>query len=237
MDEKKRYLIIGGGRLAKHLSAYFDLLNINYLRWQRTFGIPLESELHKCGKILLAVSDNALAGLSAYINSLISSGQTIIHFSGALEIQKSESAHPLMTFSRQLYSEEFYKLIPFITVEGKKKFSELFPELPNPNYQIPAERKVYYHALCSMAGNFPAIIWKKTTEEFQNKLGLPAEAFYSYLTQTLNNFISDNESLTGPFSRRDFSTIDLHREVLKNNELAGLYDSFYELYFSEREAK
>ncbi len=234
MDEKTPYLIIGGGKLAKHFCAYFNLLGVEYLQWEKSRNSPLESELNKCDKILLAISDNALQNFVESLTELNISPHRIIHFSGALEIDGSESVHPLMTFSDEIYSIDIYKSIPFVTIKGKKSFSELFPELPNKSYQIDAEQKSLYHSLCSIAGNFAFILWKAVEDEFNSKIGLPKNILKPFLYQTLNNFFSNSNYLTGPFSRKDWKTIDKQAEALKETQLSELYDAFYQYYFGKR---
>ena len=95
---QKPYLIVGGGRLASHISHYFKLLDIPFYCWHRNHEHPLSTFLTLTEKVLLAVSDDAIEPLSETIPQ-----KTTIHFSGALTLPKVESAHPLFTFGPDLY--------------------------------------------------------------------------------------------------------------------------------------
>lgn len=232
MDKKSTYLIIGGGRLAKHLRVYFDSLGVDYALWNRASKTSVESLVEQCEKILLAVSDDAIEEFADKLKPRLTEDQVIIHFSGALEIQGAESVHPLMTFGTDLYTSDFYKTIPFVTVKGKKSFKELFPEFPNPFYEIDAGDKSYYHALCAISGNFPVVLWNAVSEKFEKELKLPKSILQPYLNRVLENFISSDNSLTGPFARKDKLTIKKHIEVLERSDLKELYEAFYRYYFN-----
>lgn len=231
MQKQYEYLLIGSGRLAKHLSVYFDSLSINYLKWNRSDKKSIKPLLSQSSKVLLAISDNAIEPfISSKLKKLDS--KTIIHFSGCLSIAGVQSAHPLMTFSNKFYPLSFYKTIPFITEKGKTLFRELFPKLPNPNYQIEPELKPYYHAWCAIAGNFTTILWNNFEERLEEKFNIPKEAMIPYLQKTTANIINSKQSLTGPFARKDFSTIKKHKDALKEDRLSKIYDEFYSLYFN-----
>ena len=144
---KAEYIIIGSGRLAKHLDYYFSLMNIPHLSWHRKMSAErLKNFLKITNTVLLAISDSAI---EPFINSnkKILGGKTIIHFSGALATKKAFGCHPLMSFSHSLYDHEFYKTILFCVDEDSPGFEALFPKLPNPHITIPKKQKPFYHAL------------------------------------------------------------------------------------------
>jgi predicted short-subunit dehydrogenase-like oxidoreductase (DUF2520 family) len=153
-----------------------------------------------------------------------------IHFSGRLAHEKIFAAHPLMTFSYTLYDKYFYPEIPFVTERGQPNFQKLFPELKNPSYQIYAHQKAYYHALCTMAGNFATLLWSGVTPNVKS-LGLPKEILNPYILQVTKNFMSSGEnSLTGPLARGDKKTIHEHLNALQDTDLQPLYYSFLNQY-------
>ena len=231
MDKKIPYLIVGGGRVAAHFAAYFDLLGVEYLRWNRTGSTELKSQAEKCDKILLAVKDDSLEEFISKLITEFPTGKTIIHFSGALEIKGAESVHPLMTFADKIYTLDEYKRIPFVTVENKAHFKELFPELPNPSYEIPSDKKTLYHALLTVAGNFPVILWKSVSSYLEKETGLPKKVMQPYLRKTLDNFFYSEDSLTGPFARKDIGTIEKHLDSLRDSELLNIYKAFKNFHF------
>ena len=91
---------------------------------------------------------------------------------------------------------------------GAPTFAEIFPTLDNPWLTIPRELKPHYHALCVLAGNGTAMLWKRLFEGFTKDLGLPEEFALPYLRQTLRD-LERNPGLepTGPIGRGDRETL------------------------------
>lgn len=137
--EKLPYLIIGNGRIARHFRHYFQLQSIPFHSWWRYCGFELDPLLRKSEKGLVLISDDAI---ESFIRNILSDNVatrpslTFIHCSGVLSTPLAESAHPLMTFGPELYDLETYQSLAFVTEMGRKSFSDLFPELPNPSYVI-----------------------------------------------------------------------------------------------------
>jgi predicted short-subunit dehydrogenase-like oxidoreductase (DUF2520 family) len=233
MQEKHEYLLIGNGLLAKHLIKYFGGIGIDMPQWIRGNGEQADSYIQSANKILVAISDDSLPG---FINQFKSKfpEKIFIHFSGALTLPNAESVHPLMTFSKQLYPLEFYKTIPLITEKGKIPFKILFPQLNNPVFEIAGEEKSFYHAWCTIAGNFSTIIWQAFEERMDKRFNIPKDALLPYLNQTLMNFAGQDNSLTGPFVRGDFSTIAKHRTALAKDNFLHVYEAFYSLFFERK---
>ena len=96
------YLLIGSGKLARHLMAYFDLLSIAFLQWDRSKEkSDLENKVTQVPKVLLAISDNAIEDFAKEHQDLFNE-KTLIHFSGSLHIESIISIHPMMSFSDDL---------------------------------------------------------------------------------------------------------------------------------------
>ena len=220
---QKNYLIIGGGRLATHLSIYFNKISLPYYHWTRkSDNSTLSSYLKLSKKVLLAVADDAIDELSINFKS-----KMIIHFSGAISTAFAESAHPLFTFGFDEYDKNTYESIPFITEKGRKSFKELFPELINPTFQIDKKDKILYHAWSSMAGNFSSILIMEYTKKLI-EIGLPPNLAKPYLTQMLHNSINNQRALTGPIDRGDKKTIKKHLAAI-DKEFKEIYNSFVTL--------
>lgn len=241
--DQTHYAILGDGRLARHLHHYLGLLGQTCSGWARnpasdfnSHGIAdaerrLRRTIEPASRVLLLVSDDAIAPLVRRYSFLHS--RRLIHCAGALSLPGIAGAHPLMTFSNDLYTLEQYQEIPFL-VESGHDFAELFPALPNPNHTVPVERKAYYHALCVMAGNFPQILWQALSARFEGELGIPASVLEPYLLQVVHNFLADpGGALTGPLARGDTQTIARNLGALDGDSLEDLYRAFVTLYSSE----
>ena len=214
------YLLVGNGRLATHLHYYLSQHDIPLRQWSRHFGIefnPAAADI-----VLLAISDVALP---EWIERPDLADKTVVHFSGAQFSEQAWGFHPLMTFSHQLYEKDFYPTIPFVADKGFPR-KEIFPFLANPVYEIRPEQKTFYHALCHMAANFPALLWVQVFRHFENDLKLPHQVLGPILEKVLTNTINFQASaLAGPLQRRDFKTLSLHEEALMMNpDLFSIYE-------------
>lgn len=224
------YGIVGDGRLATHVCAYFNYLRIPYVSWSRRThpGIEPEVVLETCATILLLINDDAISSFIETLKNLCD--KTFVHCSGALVLPNVQGVHPLMTFGPKIYDLPTYQRVPFVWEEGKTSFRKLFPELRNPNYSIAPEIKVFYHSLCVMAGNFTTLLWSKFFRELEEKFHLPAAVAFPYLRAITNNLEADyNRALTGPIARKDWATIDRNIEALKGDPYQDIYRAFVEV--------
>ncbi len=220
----KKILIIGAGKLAKHLNHYLHLLELSPLSWDRSQDPHLlKTKVVQASHVLLAISDSAIE--SFYHMNLAGFNKTVVHFSGALSISNLIAAHPLMSFGPEAYDRETYLRIHFI-LTGANSLIEALPGVPNHFSLIAPEKKALYHALCVMGGNFPVILWQKMFAEFE-ALGIPQEAARVYLETILENTLKNpNTALTGPLVRKDKDTIIKNIEALENDKFQNIYFAF-----------
>lgn len=222
-----QYLIVGSGRVARHLAEYFRLLQLPFVTWSRKQNdvSDFEKKAATASHVLLCISDSAIADFAASYPFLKS--KILVHFSGALEIPGVIGVHPLMTFGPELYSLETYKAIPFIVTDSLH-----LPGLSNRSFHIPPQHKAYYHALCVMGGNFTTLLWNEMQKGLQS-LGLPADVAHPYLQQVSQNFLAHPESsLTGPLVRKDLGTIQKNIEALREHKdsYEKVYRAFTDIY-------
>lgn len=224
------YLIIGSGRVARHLGHYLHLLNINFSSWSRAEDPhALARKLSSATHVLLAISDAALEGF--FRQRLAGYDLTVVHFSGAHTFEGMISAHPLMTFGPELYELEFYKKIHF-TVTGAI-LSEALPGLSNPYSTIAASDKARYHALCVMGGNFVTLLLAKMLTDFK-ELSIPPEAAQAYIEKVVANTLSQPDTaLTGPLVRKDAATVNANLNALENDSYQKIYEAFLKTYWPE----
>lgn len=230
-----KYLIIGSGRIAQHLSHYLRLLKessvdtsqFSISSWDRSQDPHLlQSKLDDCTHVLLAITDSSLE--TFFQKNLVMLDKTIIHFSGALHIEGTISIHPLMSFGHELYELETYKKIHF-ALTGINELAEVFPMFQNSFTKIDAKDKALYHAYCVMSGNLPVILWTQILKELE-KLDFPHEILDLYLSQVVSNFIQHKEkALTGPIARKDTVTIQKNIEALPQPEFQKIYKLFTEI--------
>ena len=230
------YLFIGDGRVARHLSHYLAEEGQKVAVWSRrsTFDpIPL---IQKADVICLSTRDQELRGVIKAYN-LTSFNKPIVHFSGSQSVEGAFGFHPLMSFGDELYSKDTYRSINFVGTAGHSDFVTCFPKLKNNYAQIKAEKLALYHAYCSMAGNFPQILWTELSQNFEKELGINSDVLKPYLKQVTTNFIEQGPSaLTGPLVRNDNRTVIRHLDALTGRPLQSIYFSFMN-FFKKRTEK
>ncbi len=239
---RRRYALLGSGRLARHLGHYFRAEGLETRAWARrpepafndvdVSACPdpdgrLEAAVEDCTHVLLLLSDDAIEPFvrrHAFLR-----GKILIHCSGALALDEVRGAHPLMTFADALYPPELYRRIPFVTDAGGPGFAELFPGLVNPGYALAREKKALYHAYCVASGNFTSLLWERVFREFEADLGLPKAALLPYMERIFANLAAAEDVATGPLVRRDMTTIERNLAALDGNPLEDVYRAFLRL--------
>lgn len=226
-----KYLLIGSGRVARHLSHYFTLSNISFKTWDRAQDPHLlPKKVAECTHVLLAISDSALEGFTA--KHLAGHDKTVVHFSGAKIIPDAISAHPLMTFGPELYDLSFYQKIHF-TVTGASSLQEALPGVTNPFSLLPAEQKALYHAWCVMGGNFVTLLTAKMMTALEG-MQIPADAVALYSQQNLFNVLKQNQTaLTGPLARKDAETVASNLQALEGSKMQDIYQAFLKIYWPD----
>jgi len=226
-------LLIGDGRLALHLTRYFDQLGLSYAAWSRRMHAggrspELKALVHSSTRALLAISDGAIEPFILAHPELDSAVR--VHFSGRLASPLAIGAHPLFSFAGTLYEREFYERIPFVLDQGSPPLASLIPGLPNPSFFIEPERRSRYHALCVLAGNFTTLLWSKFFFELDWELGIAHEQALPFLESVTRGLAGKSAPLSGPLSRGDHVTLQCNLEALKGDPFEEVYRAFVSAY-------
>lgn len=244
------YLIIGSGRVARHLLHYFHLLKESQHltdsskrseaqelpswtldSWDRAQDpLALARKIEAADHILLAISDDALENF--YLKNIDGLDKICVHFSGAKQIPNTIAAHPLMTFGHDLYDLSFYQRIHFI-MTGADDLQEAIPAFNNSSSVLFSAEKAKYHALCVMGGNFTNLLISKMLQEFE-AYDIPLEASRLYIDAVVENVFADRgHSLTGPLARKDLQTINANLNALKSDPYEEIYASFVNAFIPD----
>jgi predicted short-subunit dehydrogenase-like oxidoreductase (DUF2520 family) len=220
-------LLVGSGRLAKHLLYWNSLLEKpnQVYQWSRNQSSEqLESYLQKSNIVWLAISDSSL--VEFYETHLQSAGKTVVHFSGALNNSKMLCAHPLMSFPSELLPTDVYAKIYFALCNCNN-LEQALPSFKNAFKILNSQDKALYHALCVLAGNFPQMLWNEVSEKMQ-LLEIPEASLDLYIKQITENYLKyKSKAITGPIIRKDEKTILANLESLKNEiRLKSIYSTF-----------
>jgi hypothetical protein len=230
-----RYLLVGTGRLSRHLQHYLAMESIAFELWDRSSAERFESMLARAGAVVVLISDDAIEPFLA--RRATGDRPPWIHCSGSLTTPLADCAHPLMLFGDELYDHATYRRIPFVTERGRRSFPELFPGLANPHSEIDPGLKGLYHTLCTMGGNLSTLLWMKVFEDAEGRLGLERELFYPYLEQVTRSLMVSADPLTGPLARGDERTVARHLAALVGDPFEGVYRAFVAAYRAERGAR
>ena len=134
-------LLIGSGRLARHLKYWNSLLEKpnHLLFWDRSKNLnELDVKLMASAAVWLAISDSAIEPFfEAHLKYL---NKKVVHFSGAMHVADIACAHPLMSFPVALLPTETYSKI-FFVIEGSKTLAEILPGFHNQFAVLNAEKK------------------------------------------------------------------------------------------------
>lgn len=233
---KKSFLIVGNGRLAQHFQHYFNLLNIDYLCWNRrddTESDFLET-INAVDRVLLLISDDAIEPFIRRYDLLNKKNLLVMHCSGALHIDHTIAIHPLNTFSDEKYTLYEYQQISFVMEKSDHSFSDLMPGLQNPHVEISPEKKPLYHAWCVLANNATTILWKHFFDVMESQFHIQKTHVLPYLQRTCQNIISNNDlALTGPIARNDQITIQKNLKALENTPFFDIYTALLKITQSE----
>ena len=225
------YLIIGSGRVARHLAHYYSLQNIHFQSWDRAQDPhALTPKVQQASHILLAISDSSIEGF--YRRYLAGHNKVVVHFSGAHHFDGMISAHPLMSFGPELYDLSFYQKIHFV-LTGADSLPAALPGLGNSFSLLAASDKALYHSYCVLGGNFVTLLIAKMLEGFSS-LKIPASAAAPYVEKIVENTLKNSGgALTGPLARRDAVTVEANLQALKNDPHLEIYKSFLATYWSD----
>lgn len=217
------YLIVGSGRLARHLSFYFDQLAIPYQFWNRGESQDsLKNKMKNHANVLLAIRDDAIV---SFYEEHESDQNIFIQFSGQLNHPEILGFHPLITFTDRLYDPNIYPSIHFVGIHSQALFHVHFPNFKNTYHQIQVEQKALYHALCVLCGNGTTLLWQLASLEFK-RMGIDPQALHPYLKQVSEQIGQQSPGrFTGPWYRGDAKTNQAHTQALQGHSLEDLFNT------------
>lgn len=230
-----KYLIIGNGRTAQHMRFYLAHLGHSIEDWHYTThsSDQLKSLAAWSDRTLILIKDSVMEEFVENFSFLRNS--KTIHFSGALDIPGLANAHPLISFSHDLFDLEFYKRIPFAIFGADPiALTTLLPGLPNPSFIIPKNQKALYHGLCVTSGNFTVLLWQIIGKTFLENLGVTSTQLIPYLESVTSNLKTQwDNALTGPIARRDSKTLLKNYSAIKDTSLKELFEAHVRIAWPE----
>ncbi len=227
-----RLLIFGTGRVAQSLAAYARHLRATVDIVGRTAAESdpkaVRTLIDAADVVAAAIPDDRLAAWFAQWKAAIGA-RPAIHFSGALSIDGMRGYHPLYSFPKTPLPPAVMAGIAIAREAGAPPFAAILPGAANPEFELRAEDRAFYHALAVLSGNFAAHLWNESAKVFAARFGIPPETVMgAYFSGVVDRFRENPyDSLTGPVARRDVLTVRANLAALAGAPaLKQLYEAF-----------
>ncbi len=235
--------IIGNGRAGKSFAvALKEVGHEVFGPFQRGFADnpDFQSALNLSQAVIIAVNDSNISGVANQLQHLMlcsfSSGQQIqnpkpvvIHLSGSKgldilgELENKASIHPVAPLpNAETGSKRLLSNISF-AVSGDERAKEIVESLGGNCLNIADEDRALYHATCSVASNF-VVGLAGQVEKMAYSCGLELADFIKLAEFSLADVknYGVNAALTGPVVRKDFDTVEMQRNAIKNLDKSEL---------------
>jgi predicted short-subunit dehydrogenase-like oxidoreductase (DUF2520 family) len=243
--EVDRVTVIGAGRMGQGMALALRRSGLPALLWGRR-AKPVHRELHlqtgplakavgEDGVLLLAVPDDAIAGLARELADTggVRRGHVVLHLSGLQDREVLAplaavagglgSFHPLQTIADPADAAERWRGA-YAAIEGDAIAREagrvLAERLGLTPVEVPASAKPAYHIAAVFCANY-VVTLAAVAEELAVEAGieprLAANMYLPLLAGAVGNLAgrSPAEALTGPIVRGDVATVRRHLEVLE----------------------
>ncbi len=240
-----RVTVIGAGRMGQGLALALRRAGLPALLWGRR-AKPVHRELQlqtgdlgkavgQDGVVLLAVPDDAIAGLAADLagTGAVGRGHVVLHLSGLQDRQVLAplegraaglgSFHPLQAVADPAEAAERWRGA-YAAIEGDEIAREagrvLADRLGLTAVEVPASAKAAYHIGAVFCANYVvtlASIAERIAAEAGIAPRLAANMYLPLLAGAVGNLAGRTpaEALTGPIIRGDVETVRRHLEVLE----------------------
>ena len=241
-----KIVILGSGNVSYHLTKAFTEKNISIAQIfgrneadlqaiSQKFLIPFSTkEIEDADLYIIAVNDDAVSNLS---KKIMKENCLVAHTSGSLPKEilngnfRKASFYPLQTFSK--YKDLDYSEIPFF-VEAEN--SDDFETLKNLALKISKnvmrsdyEKRKYIHLTAVFACNFVNHLYARA-KEISDSQAIPFQYFLPLIKETTSKIekIEPKLAQTGPAIRNDEKVLQLHEDLIKDEEHLKIYQMMNE---------
>lgn len=236
-------VILGAGNVATHLyKAFYKSENVIVKQWYNRHLKAIDFyknkvavtddllSLEKADVYIIAVSDDAIAGLSS---QLPFENRLVVHTSGSVSLHdlgkklRRGVFYPLQTFSKDA-DIDFSKVPVCIETIDKNDFNtlkKLAEAIGSPSYRVNSEQRGSLHLAAVFANNFTNQLYRiahEITEATRTDFDILKPLILETATkvQTLSPFMAQ----TGPAKRNDKKTIKKHLKKLEHSPHKEVYE-------------
>lgn len=236
-----KIVLIGSGNVAYHLAKSFmenkipiaQIFGRNELALReisQEMEIPYSTEvLAEADLYIIAVKDDAIAEISAMIQQ---ENTLVAHTSGSTSKEvlvgnyRKASFYPLQTFSKSK-ALDYHKIPFFIDAdndEDKEILGKLAKKISKNVMYVNDEKRKYIHLTAVFACNFVNHLWARAKEISDNQ-EIPFEYFLPLIEETTDKIqhLDPKNAQTGPAIRQDKKILDLHYQLIENEEQKQIY--------------
>ncbi|MGE8556377.1 MAG: Rossmann-like and DUF2520 domain-containing protein [Chryseobacterium jejuense] len=234
-------VIIGSGNVAYHMAKAFRLNGISLAqifgrnekelsKISEELNIPYSTEhLEDADLYIICVSDNSVGEVSKMITK---KNCLVAHTSGSLPKEnlsgeyRKASFYPLQTFSKSKELE--YDKIPFFieteNEEDTKILFKLASSISKNVMESTHEKRKYIHLTAVFACNFVNHLFSRA-KEISDAQEIPFDYFLPLIDETVQKIheIEPKQAQTGPAVRNDLRVLQLHEQLLQNEESISIY--------------
>lgn len=229
-------LFLGQGRVSRHLHFYFnEILKVPCasLSWREVLSKKSpetnSGELRNYSFVFLVGRDKDLPVQNQWLNAADYNGRRI-HCSARVHLEGVSAWHPLVSFSHDLFSQDFYLKIPFVGDEYSVSLKDSFLKLPNTEIKILKEEREKYHALCVFASNLSAALMAHSQEKFESNFRISKELIAPLFQSTALNIQKQGwAGVTGPMVRGDDESMQKNIKNLESPEEKLIYQTISEM--------
>ncbi len=238
-----KVVLIGSGKVAKHLFDAFRLGNVievvqvigrhsESLRHFDMVSTNLIGEDHVLDAdiYIIAVSDGAISEVS---RSIKNSERFVVHTSGSIPMNvlsghnRRGVLYPLQTFSSERAVD--FKKIP-LCLEAKvpkdlKLLRKLALSISDMVFEIDSDQRKYLHLAAVFANNFTNHMYVLANQICEEN-GLPFEMLKPLILETAEKIENHNPLImqTGPALRQDLKVLKMQSDLLGTGTRAALYE-------------
>jgi len=189
-------------------------------------GADLRTVTHGVDVLVLAVSDDAIAALSAAIPA--DPGCVVLHLSGSLGLDvlathpRRAAMHPLVPLPTVDVGAARLASGATFAVAGDPVAVEIVGSLGGRMVAVADEDRARYHAAACIAANHVVALLGQV-ERIAATAGLPLDAFVDLARSAVDDVaaLGPSSALTGPAARGDWATLDRHLAAIDPSEHAG----------------
>jgi len=230
----ERVAIIGWGRLARHLAARLEQLQVEVVSVHTRADANLDRVPEDVDALLIAVSDAAIAEVAAALPD----GPTAplrIHHAGSIPLShggfdatRSGVIWPPQTFQLNAQGEADgidWAAVPVAVQSENADIIALAKKLSPLAFELSESQRIALHLGAVLAGNLTAA-WLGQVAKYCKSHDLPFEVLHALVSQSVTSTLRTGSPPTGPAARgdRDVLTGQLD-ELASTPELQEVYKS------------